>query len=575
MPKIGFYIDRVMRVAPAAILLAGLPLAAQSSAPLSCAVLSVPTQVRAEGLTELIGDIVLSCTGGAPTPVGRTIPQGNIAVYLNTNVTSRIFSNGGSEALLLIDEPLPPSTTSPPPNPQTACASITGCLVPGNGGAGEVFNGSDAAHPNVFQGVVSGNSVTFQGVPIEAPAGGGTRTYRITNVRANASAVPSSTGISTNIMASVSASGSTALPLSNPVRIVGAVQSGLSFAAGAVTTSQCAQLSDATQSAALVYSEGFPSAFRPRTSANPDPNGGQRTPGVDYYSESGLVVPELSNAGLADFGTRFKAVFRNIPAGVTAVWVATSNVGATTNMAQMTLSESGPFYPVASTNTIQGIPTVQLPVANGTATAVWEVTAASPLVQETFFFPVFFDSSTGLDPNAPTATVNGSFAPTASAFPSGDGGQAQPASFPIPRFIDTSTATTIILVLPCQTLLLFPMVTNQGGFDTGLAISNTSSDPIGTAAQAGTCTLNAYGANAPAPLVTPSIAAGSSYTMLASTVFPNFNGYIFALCNFQYAHGFAFISDIGARNLAMGYLALVVGQGLPRTGAPSGESAVN
>ena len=63
--------------------------------------------------------------------------------------------------------------------------------------------------------------------------------------------------------------------------------------------------------------------------------------------------------------------------------------------------------------------------------------------------------------------------------------------------------------------------------------------------------------------------------MLASAGFPNFNGYIFALCNFQYAHGFAFISDIGARNLAMGYLALVVGRGLPRTGAPSGESAVN
>jgi hypothetical protein len=31
-----------------------------------------------------------------------------------------------------------------------------------------------------------------------------------------------------------------------------------------------------------------------------------------------------------------------------------------------------------------------------------------------------------------------------------------------------------------------------------------------------------------------------------------------AVCGFQYAHGFAFVSDIGARNLAMGYLALIV-----------------
>jgi hypothetical protein len=46
-----------------------------------------------------------------------------------------------------------------------------------------------------------------------------------------------------------------------------------------------------------------------------------------------------------------------------------------------------------------------------------------------------------------------------------------------------------------------------------------------------------------------------------------------ALCNFQGAHGFAFISDLGARNLAMGYLALVVNNGsLSRSGAPAAES---
>jgi hypothetical protein len=31
-----------------------------------------------------------------------------------------------------------------------------------------------------------------------------------------------------------------------------------------------------------------------------------------------------------------------------------------------------------------------------------------------------------------------------------------------------------------------------------------------------------------------------------------------AVCGFQYAHGFAFVSDIGARNLAMGYLPLII-----------------
>jgi hypothetical protein len=45
-----------------------------------------------------------------------------------------------------------------------------------------------------------------------------------------------------------------------------------------------------------------------------------------------------------------------------------------------------------------------------------------------------------------------------------------------------------------------------------------------------------------------------------------------ASCNFQYAHGFAFISDLGASRVAEGYLALVMDKQMskfPRTGAAS------
>ena len=102
-------------------------------------------------------------------------------------------------------------------------------------------------------------------------------------------------------------------------------------------------------------------------------------------------------------------------------------------------------------------------------------------------------------------------------------------------------------------------MTNIQGFDTGLAIANTSTDPFGTGAQAGSCNLNWYqGANNPAVTPTGSIASGTVYTTLASLAVPGFNGYMIAVCSFQYAHGFAFISDLGARNLAMGYLSLVI-----------------
>jgi hypothetical protein len=46
-----------------------------------------------------------------------------------------------------------------------------------------------------------------------------------------------------------------------------------------------------------------------------------------------------------------------------------------------------------------------------------------------------------------------------------------------------------------------------------------------------------------------------------------FEGYIIAQANFQYCHGFAFISDVGAQKLAEGYLAIQLDSpGLTRTG---------
>ena len=437
-----------------------VPLAAQG--PLTCNVLSVPTQLRAEGLTELIGDIVLTCSGGTPTAAGKSIAQANVSVYLNTNVTSRILSNGASEALLLLDEPGSPS------NPvQELCPNISGCVVAGNGGSGEPFNGSPS-RPNIFQGVVSANSVTFQGVPVDAP-GAGSRIYRLTNIRANASALAGS--VAGQIVANVSVSGSTSLPLANPQRIVGAVMPSLTYGLGSITAPVCVGLSNTTQVGDVSFTETYSSAFRTRTSAGADPGATaiQQTPGVDYNTESGFIFPGLPGSGLADFGTRFKAVFRNIPSGV-SVWVSTSSVGATPqSAAQMTLSETGPFFPVASTTTLSGFDVVQLSVVNGSATVFFEVTAASPVAIDSYEFVILFDSTgTTLNPSAPPATVNGGFADTPSAFPPGDPTQAQSSAFSIPRFIDTSTPLTVISVTPCQTLLVFPFVLNTGGFDTGL-----------------------------------------------------------------------------------------------------------
>src|SRR5262245_61311058 len=66
----------------------------------------VPPRVRSEGPTELVGDIVLNCAGGTPTPAGTVIPQADITITLNTQITSRVIGGGG-EAILTVDEPTP------------------------------------------------------------------------------------------------------------------------------------------------------------------------------------------------------------------------------------------------------------------------------------------------------------------------------------------------------------------------------------------------------------------------------------------------------------------------------------
>ena len=122
-----------------------------------------------------------------------------------------------------------------------------------------------------------------------------------------------------------------------------------------------------------------------------------------------------------------------------------------------------------------------------------------------------------------------------------------------------------------------------------MVISNTSLDPFGTATQEGACTIYYYGFTtgggaAPAPVTTPVVPAGehaiwtlnsggtvqTSGGTIANAA--GFQGYVIASCEFQMAHGYAFISDLGATKLAQGYLALVMDaqfSQFPRTGSNS------
>jgi hypothetical protein len=600
---------------------------------------SVPPTLRSEGLTELIGDIVIQCTGGtlAQNGVpGSQVPTANFTVSLGTNVTSKLLSGNTSEALLFVDEPGTGQAGPGPAFPPVICNSVAigggpgGCGGTGSTAGNGLFLWPNAPSPgngtttapatcntltagicttfgavtNVFQGTVSGNQVTFNGVPIVAPVTGGfTRVFRITNVRANVAGLGGG-GLpgTTQLLASVSISGSTALPVANPVQIAGFIQSGLSTTVRNSTNSssstktflQCNSTGTTgtagpTAGAILEFRENFATAFKTRIAANATNNGAgigsssfffQGTPGVNYNSESGLVFAANSGtAGLADFGTRLKAVFSNVPAGV-RVFVTTANLAAlnsasnsaTVNpgtavnnglvapaVAVMVPSETGTnFAGLNPPGTVfNGSSMAEVVIVNGSGTAVWEVVQANFSAVETFQFGVNYIVTGNQQAGTPAAgnsQVNLSYAPISTT-------TTASSSASIPRFVDTSTAATVLTINLCQTDLLFPFVTNINGFDTGLAIANTTTDPFGTSAQAGSCTLNFYGSGAPSPVTTASVASGTVYANTASTIAPGFQGYMIAVCNFQYAHGFAFVSDVGARNLAMGYLALVLQNG--------------
>ena len=128
---------------------------------------------------------------------------------------------------------------------------------------------------------------------------------------------------------------------------------------------------------------------------------------------------------------------------------------------------------------------------------------------------------------------------------------------------------------PLQTTrLLFPFVTNQAGFDTGISVANTGQDSSGTVGQAGVCAIHYFGTlqngNPPARLVETTnrpVAVGETITFVLSTGGSagsqgnaNFQGYIDVACDFPLAHGFGFMTDgpIGQARVASTVPALVL-----------------
>jgi len=542
---------------------------------------------------------------------------------------------------------------------------------------------------NVYQGKVGdfgANSVTFYNVPVLPPATSGvTRTFRITNIR-----VPVPGGnLSGTLQAIISTSPNQVLPVAGTAINIGVVGPSMNASVKqnpAAGFQQCYPQS-VSRTANIYFTEGFATSFKTRVVPGGIYNGVpgnstgnvawaaegtntspaiQNIPGGLYggfaaNSESGFVFPPLNGsisstnytAGLADYGTRLKAIFTNIPAGLTMYVSTTSATVSSSAVVQAAFIAGGtsvasyavlvgansgeatpdaiPFSGTAIAPTVTGSDGLGayalIPNSSGVATAIWEVTNSNPSAIDTLVFSVYISyaatSPTAANPygtpitvlplGAPVNNVALSFAPEPSQLGFSTANATQ-GDTPTPRFAVIKTQggqwTSIGL---CQTTLLYPFVTAAIGFDTGLAIANTSQDPFGTVGQTGSCKLYGYGVTISATqAVTPAqpvvsgcdqianplpgtncfggpqgnppsnyIGPGMVGTAMASAIFPTgFQGYVIAVCNFQYAHGYAAVSDLGIRNLWSSYLALELapysqGLGSPRTGVQSIEQLVH
>ncbi len=558
-----------------ALAVMGSGVAQAQNAPLigliACTATAVPPVVRAEGIAELVGDIVLTCVatpGANPTP-GFYLKT-NVSVSLNVNITNNIdFGEGGdiAAAVLIINEN---NCTAP----SALGATYDSCGAPSSQFQDPQFGRLADVNRLEWDEV----DFPFPGViadPTQFPL---ITTLRVHSIRANASqlGVPdAATFPSTLITAFISITGPTNIPVNNNVLNVAVPILGLIVTPGdPVAGLQCIDASEHTE---ITLEEGFATAFK--TIGFPT-----TTPG-NTQTESGYWAPGSNNDGGASQATRFILTFHNIPDGVEVT------VPTEIDHGQLQEDDDGDLLEVQADPNVTGdflklvlIDGVdsdgagigddagdgEISLSSGFGVAVYEVRDADPFRIESCDVEIWFEWETDTENELPavgSGQMSASFAPLSTVFVADE-------DAPEPRFLDTSgDPATIITIARCTTTLLFPFVTNQAGFDTGLAISNTSKDWLGTQPQQGSCTIHYHGSRtgggaAPLDQMSTPIPAGEQliFTLSSGNAAQNidgafeFQGYIIAVCEFQYAHGFAFITDGfgGIPALAQGYLALVI-----------------
>jgi hypothetical protein len=173
-------------------------------------------------------------------------------------------------------------------------------------------------------------------------------------------------------------------------------------------------------------------------------------------------------------------------------------------------------------------------------------------------------------------TIQATMSPTGNALSSTGGVLTSVTTGQIPRYAASLVPTTALAVVnfpPAAGALLIPFGSVGGGYNTGIAISNTTTDVLGNPSvatpQNGTITytffdvsgtVKSYTTSASSPTGNGGLAggilnSGKTYAvnlsdLLAAAGMPStFSGYIFVQTNFTHAHGAAYIYNANPLNL--------------------------
>ena len=364
--------------------------------PISCTTAASNTLVPAEGLTERIGDIVYSCTG---TPgLAQTV---NLSVQLSAGITNRISSG----------------------------TVVTGTVL-------TVDNGSGPQAVIVQPTLLTPATLFWREVPLTFSAPQGTLTIRIAGLRTNATAmrvVTASLGGSISIFPSTLAVAEPELSLyvGNTDYLVCA-QCGSPVPAD--TSSFKSLLHDGTAFASTRITEGFASAFAPKSapaSLNADTGTRFLIQYSGYPAGSQLFVPNVVAGSDAVQPTAGGDL--GVPASGGA-YAPSSNgslllalvVGADSTGAEGTTG----YAPGAlGSGTVKFDATTELQLVNGAAYAVYEVVDSNPFTLETAQFPTFFGLTANTVQNTVTTAESVTYAPVSTV-------ATASATSPIPRFLE-------------------------------------------------------------------------------------------------------------------------------------------